>query len=225
MKQFLTLALICFMTSAASATTTLHVWLVTSHATDNIWNVEVWVQATGLQAGEGIADMAVTISTSGSIGDYQPVLAPGNKVETVWGNVYTGDQVPLWKISAARGDVDGDGDMDANQMVFGAPSYDEVNGYPIGNTPTLIGTQLWQKVNLLADDGWLEVSIKDTSRYFKDPVYNAQTGTWDATKAYFDAYEGTGAFIPEPITMTMLGMGLSGLGMAVWRRNKKQIQD
>ena len=27
--------------------------------------------------------------------------------------------------------------------------------------------------------------------------------------------------IPEPITMTMLGMGLSSLGMMIWRRRKE----
>ena len=27
--------------------------------------------------------------------------------------------------------------------------------------------------------------------------------------------------IPEPITMTMLGMGLSSLGMMVWRRRNQ----
>jgi hypothetical protein len=97
-------------------------------------------------------------------------------------------------------------------MSIGAGLYNQyTSNYGIGS-PVLIATQTW---TLLQEHtpAILDVKVQPESRH-----WNA-----NGTKSVFDVVQGVGMVIPEPITMTMLGMGLSSLGMMVWRRRKETV--
>ena len=111
-------------------------------------------------------------------------------------------------------------DYDANQAAIGDTGY-VLPDYAVG-APVLVATEAWRLTSLGTSGVTLGVYVNPASRHWNAwAAIDANRAPYfldDSDKTQFSSVIGQGLFIPEPFTMTMLGMGLSSLGMMIRRR-------
>lgn len=246
MKKILALVtVIALATSFCSATTTLHVWTTLVSATANpdngdngyydfgttpvvrgptmalgTYGVQIWAQVLGGSTNQGISDMAVTLYTPNTVGCFNPIGFDAGlqnpEVVTTFGTAvanFNPNQATTAYFNNALNPVN---DVDAIQFIIGATTKTGHNQLGLSG-PVLLATEAWTLTSLGTNGVTLGVYIAPTSRY------------WSTTangKLYFTdsgGLVGDSMVIPEPITMTMLGMGLSSLGMMICRRRKETV--
>jgi hypothetical protein len=244
---------IALMASVSSATTTLEVWttLVSATYDENnasnyyydfgttavpisstmplgTYGVQVWAEILGGSM-TGIASLAVTLYTPDTTGCFNPIPSPGSgnpgqgvppaviqDFSTALPTQY-GNKIPGAVQYFSNTTLNPTNDLDSLQMTIGAttqPPNQQADGRFGYNTPVLIGTQAWNLTSLGTNGVTLGVYVSPTSAHW--------VGTSNTT-AGFDSVVASPLVIPEPITMTMLGMGLSSLGMMIWRRRKETV--
>jgi hypothetical protein len=250
-KVLVFMAVIALTASISSATTTLEVWttLVSGTFTGvtgqnptgwtygttpvelgpkmalGSYGVQVWAQVLGGASGAGISDMAVTLYTPDTSGAFTPVqktFPPHNPpygIVTFGSNVSAYNQItPVVQHWAGVVGTSNPGtDLDSVQMAIGDTNYVSPD-LGIGS-PVLIATEAWNLTSLATNGVTVGVYVAPTSRYW-DMSNSSGDNTY---KHSFDSVVGTGMVIPEPITMTMLAMGLSGLGIMIRRRTKEVV--
>ena len=193
------------------------------------YGVQMWAQILGGTAGWGISDMAVTLYTPDTNGCFQSVAA-GSTVYTSVGMELLLDGYNTPKALNAHAGTNNTGgvantgtDKDAVQFSTGDTGY-AAPDLGVGS-PVLLATEAWNLTSLGTSGVNLSVYVAPTSRYWNaiqtqsDLDNSVLLGAQD--KLAFDSIVGTGMVIPEPITMTMLAMGLSGLGIMIRRRTKE----
>jgi hypothetical protein len=197
-----------------------------------LYGVQVWAEVLGGTT-TGIASMAVTLYTPDTTGCFNPVAVAGtgNPGQGIPPNVPVSWQSPVvfgyaTRVPAAyqyfnNPTLNPTNDIDAVQLSFGSNARDSFDPPGQGknsnfafNTPTLLATEAWNLTSLGTNGVTLSAYVAPTSACW--------TGSGSAT-AGFDNITTQVMVIPEPITMTMLGMGLSSLGMMIWRRRKETV--
>lgn len=232
MKKILALTIVACMASMASAASTLHVWLEYELADpafveneviglpgdySDVFAVKIYAEVFGLAAGQGISDMAVTLYTPDVNNALVPLTLEYEEGDVPPVAMLFGPLPPtsLMTINAAAQDLvsplDPDSDWDSLEMSFGYNTRGTTNRNVGIGAPVLIGTQYWKAVAPLEEPVWMMAYVAPTSKHW--------TGS-ASSRALFDEVLVDGVMIPEPITMTMVGMGLSSLGLAVWRRRR-----
>jgi hypothetical protein len=191
-----------------------------------LYGVEIWAEVLGGTEGGGIQSMSVTLYTPDTTGCFNPVAIPGsgNVSQGVPPVVYDDADVNLdaknysFTVPAAQywsNPLNPTTDIDAIQMSMGinARSLDLTSGgdYALGYAE-LVDTELWNLTSLPPGGVTLGVFVGPSSAYF--------TGNQTDQNTPFETVIASPEVIPEPITMTMLGLSIVGLGGYIRRRVK-----
>jgi len=198
------------------------------------YGVQVWAEVLGGTPAQGLTDIGVTLYTPDTNNVFVPVMNPKsasktggvlnyNVVETYSSTVANAalngwvNQVPAAYKHSSLGSIDPGTDADALQVGFGEISggYGSFDTAGAG-TPILLATEAWQ----LLSNTRATLAISATGRYWDGSGIDDASHKIDFTSASMTQ---DSLIIPEPFTMTMVGMGLCGLGMFIRRRVKETV--
>jgi len=249
-KVLALVAVIALMASVSLANETLHVWTELVSATPiyhsgnlsgftygttpivpstamplGYYGVQVWAEVLGGTEGGGIQSMSVTLYTPDTTGVFNPVAVAGTGGSGIPPNVYMSKNgsdaqydgysytTPAYQYFSNPA-LNPTNDIDSIQLGIGLSAratdtnqYGDLGVYG----PTWIATEAWNLTSLNSPIT-VAVSVGPSSAYF--------TGAGTGQNAIFDSVVGDSLLIPEPITMTMLGLGIFGLGGYIRRRVK-----
>lgn len=200
-----------------------------------LYGVQIWCQVLGETSGQGIAALAVSLYT-GSNNAFAPVTYSTTNAGGTYNAVrsYTGDafntsgytSIDATAVHMTSGLVAGVPNpgtgIDSFQVVEGQngsakrQSNNEGRGVGTGaqqqaGAPVLLSEQIWNLASLPVNGIQVTVNTYGTAETW--------TGSGNNYVA-FDSVQLTGMVVPEPITVTLVGLGIVGLGGYIRRRTK-----